>query len=113
MSSPLTILLLMLACLISCASDVGLEGEYIGGACASEDECSSDSKCLTEDSYPGGTCTIACTKHEDCPDDTRCVDKDKGVCLLSCEIPGDCRGGYTCKGEKNQFGGGESLVCIK
>ena len=66
-----------------------------------------------QDDFPGGTCAVACTKHEDCPDGSRCIEKEGGFCLLSCTLPGDCRGGYTCKGVKNEFGGGESLVCTK
>jgi hypothetical protein len=106
-------LLLGLFLLASCGSSVGIEGEYVGGACAADAECDADSRCLTKDDFPGGTCSVVCTKHEDCPDDTRCIEKEGGICLLTCELPGDCRGGYTCKGVKNQFGGGESLVCIK
>jgi hypothetical protein len=96
-----------------CGGDVGVDGHFVGGACANNEDCSPDAMCLTKDSFPEGTCSVACMKQEDCPDDARCVEKEGGVCLLQCELPGDCRGGYTCKGVKNQFGGGESLVCIE
>lgn len=95
-----------------CSGGVGVEGRYIGGPCTSMEDCDSESRCLTKDDFPEGTCTVGCRNQDDCPDDARCVEKEGGVCLLQCELPGDCRGGYTCKGVKNQFGGGESLVCI-
>lgn len=99
--------------LLSTSCDgVGVDSDLVGGPCTSSTECSSQSRCLTDDDFPGGTCTMNCAKHEDCPSGARCIEKEGGVCLLQCDLPGDCRGGYTCKGVKNQFGGGESLVCI-
>ena len=97
-----------------CGGGVGIEGSSVGGACSVSDDCSAESRCLVNNDFPGGTCVVNCVTHEDCPEGSRCIEKEQGVCLLQCEIPGDCRGGYTCKGKKNKSTeGGESLICIK
>jgi hypothetical protein len=90
---------------------VGNSGAIVGGPCTTDADC--DKRCLTSGDFPGGTCSMTCGKHDDCPGGSKCVDKEGGVCLLECELPEDCRGGYTCKGQKNQSGGGESLVCLE
>lgn len=95
-----------------CGGGVGTDGGVVGGACTTGDDCAGGSRCLNDKDFPGGTCAVSCSRHEDCPAGSRCVEKAGGVCLLQCELPADCRGGYTCKGEKNESGGGESLVCI-
>jgi len=96
----------------SCGDDVGNSGTAVGGPCSSNVDCSPQSRCVTSGDFPGGTCAINCASHEDCPFGTRCVSKEDGICLLQCEVPADCRGGYSCKGESNASGGGDSLVCI-
>ncbi|MCC7384721.1 MAG: hypothetical protein IT384_22925 [Deltaproteobacteria bacterium] len=116
MRPPLLTLALSLALGLAvwgCGGSVGVDGSTVGGPCTTNTDCSSSSRCLTSGDFPGGYCTVNCAKHEDCPTDARCIEKESGVCLQQCELPQDCRGGYTCKGKKNQFGGGESLVCIK
>lgn len=107
------LLLVTVAAATGCGEDVGPLGASVGGACASNVDCDSGSRCLTGGDFPEGTCTRNCARHDDCPSGSRCVSKEGGVCLLACELPSDCRGGYTCKGEKNQEIGGESLVCRK
>lgn len=104
--------LLGLALLHACGG-VGVEGTIVGGPCTTSEDCSSGSRCLTSGDFPGGTCTQNCSEHLDCPEGARCISKESGICLLECELPADCRGGYTCKGKSNETGGGESLVCIK
>ena len=107
------ILMSLILFALACAPAVGTEGLEVGGPCTTSTDCGDQSRCLTGKHFPGGTCGQNCNSHEECPDGTRCIDKEGGVCLLGCEIPGDCRGGYTCKGEDNQSGGGEALVCIE
>ena len=96
-----------------CSSDdgVGRTGELVGGACELTDDC--DERCLNDNDFPDGTCTVSCSNDDDCPSGTHCIDEAGGVCLLACELPSDCRGGYTCKGKENAGHGGESLVCFK
>ena len=107
----LSALVVLLTCLVL-GCGVGNDGDVVGGPCRDDTDCASGSFCLAEKDFPGGTCTVRCGSHDDCPSDTRCVEEDNGVCLLECYEPEECRGGYTCKGKKNQSGGGESLVCI-
>ena len=96
----------------ACGDDVGGEGTTVGGPCTTNADCSSQSRCLTEGEFPGGTCTVNCASHDDCPFGARCISKEGGICLVECEVPADCRGGYSCEGESNAEGGGDSLVCI-
>jgi hypothetical protein len=96
----------------ACGDDVGNEGRTVGGPCATNVDCSSESRCLTGGDFAGGTCVVNCNSHEDCPFGARCISKESGVCLLACEVPADCRGGYNCEGESNNEGGGDSLVCV-
>lgn len=98
---------------VACGESVGVDGRTVGGACRDSTECADQSRCVTGGDFPGGMCTRNCANHDDCPAGARCVDKDDGICLLACETPADCRGGYTCKARKNELEGGESLVCIE
>jgi hypothetical protein len=104
---------LAIAALAGCGEAVGPSGTSVGAACAGNDECSPQSRCLIGGDFPGGMCTVNCADHDDCPSGSKCIKKEGGVCLPACEVPGDCRGGYTCKAKDNQFTGGQSLVCIE
>lgn len=109
-------LLLSIALLFSIACGrVGNDGTLVGGPCADEKDCDSDSRCLLSKDFPGGTCAMNCTRHSDCPSGTRCVNIEGGVCLLECRDAEDCRGGYSCKGKRNAYTSSddESLVCVE
>ena len=95
----------------ACTSGVGFDGPVVGGPCAYNADC--EFRCATDGDFPQGTCIKPCNTDDDCPDTTFCINKDGGICLLGCEVPSDCRGGYTCKGKENRGHGGESLVCIE
>jgi hypothetical protein len=104
--------LFAISLLSACGNDgVGNNGGYVGGSCQGDRDC--DEECLRGGDFPDGTCSVSCNEDYDCPSDTYCVDKEGGHCLLSCDRPADCRGGYTCKGVNNKGHSGESLVCIK
>jgi hypothetical protein len=94
--------------------DVGKDGTLVGGPCAFSDECDepNGSFCLSDESFPGGTCAKRCVEQETCPDGSACVNKNSGICLLLCTGQADCREGYECTLLANQEGGGQSSVCI-
>jgi hypothetical protein len=98
--------------LAGCGGDgVGTDGDLVGGACAANADC--EDRCLTGADYPEGVCSLSCASDTDCPESTYCIEDGGGVCMLACARPSDCRGGYTCKGKRNQGHGGDSLVCFK
>lgn len=96
----------------ACGPGVGNEGDLVGGPCTTDADCAEESRCMTGGDFPGGTCATRCSSHDDCPEGTRCVSEEGGACLLQCEVPDDCRAGYSCRGQENESGGGDSLVCI-
>jgi hypothetical protein len=108
----LTLAAFAICMLFACSGNdgVGNDGAYIGGPCVSSSQC--DFQCSTSGEFPQGTCTKPCASDGDCPGGTFCIDREGGICLLGCDLPSDCRGGYNCKGEKNRGHGGDSLVCI-
>ncbi|HZO11692.1 MAG TPA: hypothetical protein VFB62_00485 [Polyangiaceae bacterium] len=94
--------------------DVGKDGTTVGGPCAFSNECDEDdgSFCLSDESFPQGTCGKRCATQEQCPAGSACVNKNSGVCLLSCSGGGDCRENYACQSLENQDGTGQSSVCM-
>ncbi len=90
---------------------VGLNPQWIGGACQSAADCPyANGICDTR--YPGGMCTQSCTQF--CPDQsgplnsvTFCIDDvdgdAEGLCVSRCDFtlsPTGCRAGYVCLPEK-------------
>ncbi len=96
--------------LAACGGGVGFYGEVVGGSCSANRDC--EERCLTGGDFPQGTCTVSCSSDSDCPSGTYCIRKEGGVCLLGCRDPSDCRDRYSCKAERNEGHGGDSLVCI-
>jgi hypothetical protein len=94
-----------------CGGDgVSTTGDLVGGSCEDDRDCEED--CVRTGDFPGGMCTVVCSEDRHCPGGTYCIDRESGICALGCEVPGDCRPGYTCRGEDNRGHSGESLVCI-
>jgi LAS superfamily LD-carboxypeptidase LdcB len=99
---------------------------FIGGECASEQDCSTldEPRMCLLDSYPGGHCTIPCTLY--CPDRagsnaaTFCVATEDeptvGTCHSKCDqtlFPGTgCREGYACSEASRPNGAGTGSVCL-
>lgn len=94
--------------------DVGKDGTLVGGPCSFSTDCDepNGSFCLSDESFPGGTCAKRCATHDQCPSGSACVDKNSGICLLVCGGVGDCREGYSCDPLANRSGGGQTSVCI-
>ncbi|MFB6374566.1 MAG: hypothetical protein ABEN55_15920, partial [Bradymonadaceae bacterium] len=90
----------------------GTDGNIVGGACAEGGDCASDSRCLQEDEFPAGTCTVECETQSDCPGGTRCVAEHGGSCLLTCRNDEDCREDYTCGEAETTPGEEEVRVCL-
>lgn len=108
--SRLVLICIVLVAASACGGDgVGNGGDVVGGPCASSGDC--EHRCQLGDDYPQGTCVKPCTTDEQCPDGTHCINTEGGICLLSCDVPADCRGGYNCAGKENRGHGGDSLVC--
>lgn len=93
------------------ASSCGGEA-YIGESCRYHSDCPGDTRCLTGDRFPGGTCATSCDDHHDCPSFAYCIDREGGVCLPGCDRDRDCRANYECSDERNHGHGGRSNVCI-
>jgi hypothetical protein len=109
--------LLLLLAIVPAACDsgaVGNEGDVVGGPCTLSGDCDEDegSLCLSDQSFPGGTCTQRCEVADDCPDDTTCIRKTSGICLLNCTSDGDCRSGYVCAAQPKIDGSSDAGVCL-
>jgi hypothetical protein len=94
----------------ACNSDVGLEGDLVGGACRDDRDCARE--CLRGGDYPDGMCSVYCFDDRDCPAGTACIDKSGGVCALYCDVNADCRRGYVCDDIKRRGAPGEEWVCF-
>jgi hypothetical protein len=107
----LSLALAMLVLFVQCGGDsVSTTGDLVGGSCGDDRDCEED--CVRTGDFPEGMCTVVCSVDEHCPSGTYCIDKEGGICALGCEVPGDCRPGYTCEGVNNRGHDGDSLVCI-
>jgi hypothetical protein len=87
-------ILLTFACLLLLS---GCEAA-IGDKCDTSNECPTGTVCDTDS--PGGYClTYNCETDEECPENSVCVAFTKAIsyCLLKCDKPSDCRGGYACR----------------
>jgi hypothetical protein len=97
-------------------SDVGKEGNVVGGPCTtsggSSGTCSDGSLCVVDTDFPGGSCVKACTKQSDCPDGTACIQENGGICVLTCDQESDCRSGYHCVAKSTLDPAGSDMVCI-
>jgi hypothetical protein len=98
-----------IAVLAACGDHVGNNGSLVGGPCVDSGDC--QFLCQQGGEFPQGLCTRPCLVDNDCPDGTYCIDTEGGICMLGCDIPSDCRGGYNCRGRRNRGTGGDSLVC--
>lgn len=106
-------LFIALVALGACGSGVGNDGAIVGGACAVNNECDIDSRCLTGAGFPGGYCARTCTSDEDCPEGSACADEEGGVCMVACGGSGECRSdeGYECVERAARDGAGATMVC--
>lgn len=111
MNTLRTNLAMLIACvgLLGCGDGVGKDGDLVGGACDSADDCVE--RCERGPDFPGGTCTVSCLDDTDCPGGTLCVDEEGGICLLRCDLTSDCRLGYICDSQDRRGAAGEVLVC--
>lgn len=109
MTLRLALMLAITALAAACDDGVGNDGSLVGGACSSSNDC--EFRCETGGDFPQGLCTRPCNIDDDCPDGTFCIDTQDGICMLGCQRPSDCRGGYNCEGRRNRGHGGDSLVC--
>ena len=95
-----------------CGGGVGVDGDVVGGSCRDDRDCDPEGRCLRNDDFPGGQCTLRCGNDGDCPSDTYCIEREGGVCALACQFSDECRGGYECKGQRSRERNGDRLVCI-
>ncbi len=103
--------LMMSALLVwGCGGGVGVDGDVVGGSCRDDRDC--DERCLRNNSFPGGQCTVNCRDDGDCPSGAYCIEREGGVCALGCAFNDECRGGYACKGQRSRERNGDRLVCI-
>lgn len=97
--------------LVGCGRSSGDIDSYIGNACTSDRDC--DERCYLGGNFPGGFCSVACATDNDCPSDTVCIDHDGGVCMYLCTAQ-DCTHlgrGWGCHDEDRRSGGKDN-VCI-
>ncbi len=75
-------------------------GPTIGDACTTANDCAG-AICINQDFAPGGYCSTSCTPGgAECPTGSTCVrnalGNGGGACFRMCNVPGDCRTGYSC-----------------
>jgi len=108
------ILLSLTAC--SSTSDVGKEGDVVGGSCTTNSgpsgTCADGSKCVVDTDFPDGSCVKDCTAQVDCPGGSACIQENGGICVLECGDAGDCRDGYNCVAKSTLDPAGSAKVCI-
>ncbi len=98
--------------LAACGDDAGIDSPDVGGRCAGNVDCATDSYCESGSDFPDGMCTRSCGNIDDCPVGSSCMSKEGGICMLECGADADCRGGYKCK-DQDRREGGKALVCKK
>jgi hypothetical protein len=103
--------LAILVVLAACGHTAGHPDDQVGNTCVRDTDCAD--RCLTDTrDFPGGFCTLACTSDNDCPSDSLCVTRAGGVCLFTCAAVNCTRlgAGWVC-GHETDVGGGEVSVC--
>jgi len=98
---------------LGCSSEVGNEGDRVGGPCVVSGECYIDSVCLTGDAWPGGYCAEGCDSDEDCPEGSQCTEEEGGVCVVTCASDAECRSeeGYACMELEARGAAGTVMGC--
>jgi hypothetical protein len=98
---------------LGCASEVGNDGDRVGGPCVVSGECAFDSRCETGESWPGGYCAQACDSDADCPDGSQCTERGQ-ICVVSCGSDDECRSdeGYACQELPARGAGGTFTGCV-
>jgi hypothetical protein len=86
-------------------------GPTVGDACTTGSDCAGQ-VCINQSYAPGGYCSLLCTLDgTDCPTGTICVRNALGqgtsACFRLCNVPGDCRTGYTCRSTQDS-----PLICV-
>ena len=98
---------------LGCASEVGNDGDRVGGPCVVSGECFIDSRCETGPAWPGGYCAQACDSDAECPDGSRCTERGQ-ICVVECAADDACRSdeGYTCQALEARGVGGTFMGCV-
>ncbi len=98
-----------LVLLVGCGGDQ--IDSFIGAECTRDSQC--EERCFQGGNYPGGFCSIACASDNDCPSDTVCIEHDGGVCMFLCSELDCSRLGprWGCHDEDRRTGGKDN-VCI-
>lgn len=99
---------------LGCSSEVGNQGDRVGGPCVVSGECHIDSFCLTGTEWPEGYCTASCDADEDCPDGSQCTEREGGICVVSCASDEECRSeeeAYSCMELEARGAGGSVMGC--
>jgi hypothetical protein len=85
----------------SLACGTAAQQSGVGRACAGDDDCADDQRCLD---FAGGYCGLQdCTADDDCPDGSACVAHTDGenYCFLVCLDKPECNGGRDAAEESN------------
>jgi len=90
-----------------CGPSAGANSRAVGAQCTSDQDC--NNRCITDDRFGGGMCTVSCTTDQDCPDGAACIGRDGNVCAVSCASDTECSDdfgrGWACKDEPHASGG--------
>src|SRR4051794_5038495 len=87
---------------VGCGGSAGPSSKDVGGDCTTDRDC--NHRCIVNDTFGGGMCTISCTTDKDCPSSSACISPHDGpYCAVSCTADADCSSsfgrGWVCKGE--------------
>lgn len=106
--------LVIAAAVGGCGSEVGNDGDVVGGGCVVSSECAPQSVCRTGESWPGGYCANGCDSDEDCLDGSRCVAEEGGICVVECASDAECRSedeSYACLTRNARGAAGTVMAC--
>jgi len=101
------------ALLCACGGSAGSSSSDVGGQCKTDRDC--EHRCVVNDTFGGGMCTITCASDTDCPNGSACISPHDGpYCAVTCNADTDCSSsfgrGWVCQGEPRP-GGGNMNVC--
>jgi len=112
MNSRLFMILMLWSTIASCGGGVGVGGRFVGAHCRTDADC--DRRCVLDEKFPDGLCTISCADDTQCPVGTACIEKEGGICAVLCTAVRTCSDfgpRYVCRGHDRRGSLLQADVC--